>query len=285
MLAKIVAAGADRADALARLTRALDGTVLLGLTTNLRFLRWLVRQPVVVDGAARVDTLERIWPPDDLIELTEPAPEAWATAARLLAEGPTRGWPGGPSTVGQPAGRPAAPEPTTIDPPSDPWSGGWRLNAPARLHLIADEGRERLVELHQRDGLDRPARRDRSEATDDRPASRPLAVRAADGTIHVDAGGRSVAFRLAPAPDVDRAAKAAVHHGESVGAVAAPMPGAVLVIPVRVGQSVEAGDPLVILEAMKMEHVVAAPGSGVVREMAVRTSDQVARGQTLLVLE
>ena len=51
MLAKIVAHGADRAEALARLTEALDETVVLGLTTNLRFLRWLVRQPAV--AAAR----------------------------------------------------------------------------------------------------------------------------------------------------------------------------------------------------------------------------------------
>ena len=70
MLAKIIARGADRADALARLTRALDATVVLGLTTNLRFLRWLVRQPVVRDGDARTDTLDRIWPPSDWSDRT-----------------------------------------------------------------------------------------------------------------------------------------------------------------------------------------------------------------------
>ena len=51
MLAKIVAWGPDRAAAFERLARALDGTVVLGVVTNLRFLRWLVRQPVVLDGA------------------------------------------------------------------------------------------------------------------------------------------------------------------------------------------------------------------------------------------
>ena len=64
MLAKIVAWGPDRAAALARLAGALDATVVLGLVTNLRFLRWLVRQPVVLDGQARTDVLTRIWPPD-----------------------------------------------------------------------------------------------------------------------------------------------------------------------------------------------------------------------------
>ena len=65
MLAKIVAHGRDRAEAFERLTDALDETVVLGWSTNLRFLRWLVRQPVVLDGEARTDTLDRIWPPDD----------------------------------------------------------------------------------------------------------------------------------------------------------------------------------------------------------------------------
>ena len=55
----------DRGEALDRLTRALEPTVVLGLTTNLRFLRWLVREPVIRDGQARTDTLDRIWPPDD----------------------------------------------------------------------------------------------------------------------------------------------------------------------------------------------------------------------------
>ncbi len=87
MLAKIIVGGDDRADAFARLTRALDATTILGLTTNLRFLRWLVRQPVVLDGAARIDTLERIWPPDGRTEPIEPPPEAWAAAARLLGPG------------------------------------------------------------------------------------------------------------------------------------------------------------------------------------------------------
>src|SRR5206468_4250143 len=71
MLAKIVAWGLDRASALDRLAAALDDTVVLGLVTNLRFLRWLVREPVVQAGDARTDTLDRIWPPDDWAARTE----------------------------------------------------------------------------------------------------------------------------------------------------------------------------------------------------------------------
>src|SRR4029077_5001237 len=64
MLAKIVAWGEDRRAALERLTRALDETVVLGRTTDLRFLRWPVPQPAVIRGDARIDTLDATWHPD-----------------------------------------------------------------------------------------------------------------------------------------------------------------------------------------------------------------------------
>ena len=70
MLAKIVAHGADRRGGADRLAAALDDTTVLGLVTNLRFLRWLVRHPAVRDGQARIDTLDWIWPPDDWAERT-----------------------------------------------------------------------------------------------------------------------------------------------------------------------------------------------------------------------
>jgi propionyl-CoA carboxylase alpha chain len=63
------------------------------------------------------------------------------------------------------------------------------------------------------------------------------------------------------------------------------MPGAVVGVHTVVGASVEAGDPIVTLEAMKMEHVVAAPFSGVVNEVRVREGDQVARGEILGVID
>jgi biotin carboxyl carrier protein len=105
-------------------------------------------------------------------------------------------------------------------------------------------------------------------------------------TAHVDVGGRSVAIRVAPPPDVDRAALAAGSHGGTGPAeVLAPMPGNVLAVHVAVGAKVEAGDPIVTLEAMKMEHIVAAPAPGTVAEIGVRRADQVTRGQVLAVVE
>jgi acetyl-CoA/propionyl-CoA carboxylase biotin carboxyl carrier protein len=231
MLAKLVAAGTDRDDALRRLRDALDTTIVLGVTTNLRFLRWLVREPAVVRGQARIDTLERIWPPDDWDDRTAIPGPAWQAAARLLG------------------------------------SAGWRLNGPPSVRLAAD-GQERAV------------------VVDDDAADEPEAIVA--GTVaHVDLAGRSVAFHVAPPPDVDRAARAAAAHGGGGGPidVAAPMPGAVVRVHATVGQTVEAGDPLVTLEAMKMEHVVVAPSAGHVLELNVEAGRQVARGDTLAVVE
>jgi len=230
MLAKIVAHGRDRGEALTRLARALDATVVLGLTTNLRFLRWLVQEPTVTSGQARIDTLERIWPPDDGPDRTAIPAESWRAAARLLG-------------------------------------GGWRLNGPRSLRLSA-EGEEQTVSPADATGAD------------------GAAVVSGD-VAHLDIGGRSVAFRLAPAPDVDRAARAAAAHAHAGGSaeLVAPMPGAVVTVHVGVGDSVAVGDAIITLEAMKMEHVVVASSPGRVTELRVATRDQVARGQLLATIE
>ena len=244
MLAKIVAHGENRAMAFERLARALDETLILGLVTNLRFLRWLVREPAVREGQARIDTLERIWPPDDWVARTELSHGVWRAAASALAI-------------------------RNAD-PRDPWSGGWRLNAAPRVRLIADAEAEQTIA---------------SVSGSTAPGESPEHVER-DGTVHVDAAGRSVAIRLAPPPDVDRAARAAAgHHAGGSAEIVAPMPGAVLAIHVAAGDDVAAGDPLVTLEAMKMEHVVPAPGSGRVAEVLVAAADQVVRGQLLATLE
>src|SRR4029077_20486062 len=74
MLAKIVAWGEGRRAALERLTRALDETVVLGLTTTPPSLRWLVRRPAVIRRDARIDTLDAIWHPDPAPDIPD---DAW----------------------------------------------------------------------------------------------------------------------------------------------------------------------------------------------------------------
>jgi biotin carboxyl carrier protein len=63
------------------------------------------------------------------------------------------------------------------------------------------------------------------------------------------------------------------------------MPGGIVAVHRRSGEAVQAGDPLVTLEAMKMEHVVAAPVAGAVTELSARVGDQVRRGQRLAIVE
>ncbi|HEU5203220.1 MAG TPA: biotin/lipoyl-containing protein [Candidatus Limnocylindrales bacterium] len=237
MLAKVIAHGSTRDEALDRLGAALDETVVLGLTTNLRFLRWLVRHPVVRQGQARIDTLERIWPPDDWAQRTTIPDEAWAAAAAALHPGED----------------------------DDPWRGAWRLNGPTSILLEAGE-EQRAVAVT--------------------PSADPSAAVIRVGeTAFVDVAGLSVAFRIAPPPDVDRAARAAAAHSGGPVELIAPMPGSVLAVHAAAGESVAAGDPIVTLEAMKMEHAVVAPVDGHVAALRVSAGDQVARGEVLGVVE
>jgi acetyl-CoA/propionyl-CoA carboxylase biotin carboxyl carrier protein len=236
MLAKVIAHGATRDEALDRLAAALDETVVLGLTTNLRFLRWLVRQPAVRQGQARIDTLDRIWPPDDWAQRTAIPAEAWAAAAAILH-----------------------PE------DDDPWRGGWRLNGPTSILLEAGE-EQRAVAVT--------------------PSGDPSAAVIRVGeTAFVDVAGLSVAFRIAPPPDVDRAARAAAAHSGGPLELIAPMPGSVLAVHAADGDAVAAGDPVVTLEAMKMEHAVVAPADGRIADLRVATGEQVTRGQVLGIVE
>ena len=147
-------------------------------------------------------------------------------------------------------------------------AGGWRLNGSDSVRLEA-EGHARSIT----------------------PKAGPVAadrVRSGD-TVHVDVAGRSVAFRLAPPPDVDAAARSAMaqHPTGKLGPteVVAPMPGAVVTIYRAAGDAVEVGDAIVTLEAMKMEHVVTAPISGRLAELRVRAADQVTRGEVLAIVE
>jgi len=150
--------------------------------------------------------------------------------------------------------------------PTDDWGGGWRLNSPRTVRLTADGTQRSAV-----------------------PGAVSVeSVRVGD-TVHLDLAGRSVAFTLAPPPDVDAAARAAAAHSVTGTSgptdVVAPMPGAVLRVHAGAGQPVEVGDPVVTLEAMKMEHVVIATVAGRVGEVRVQPADQVVRGQLLAIIE
>ena len=117
MLAKLIVHGASRSDTLDRMRAAMASTSILGVRTNLRFLRWLLDQPPMRDGEVRTDTISKLTLP----AAPTPGDEHWHAAASLLR----------------------APDP-------DAWSDGWRLNAPAVRRLrVGDE--ERSVALRATD--------------------------------------------------------------------------------------------------------------------------------------
>ncbi|HEX4743772.1 MAG TPA: biotin carboxylase N-terminal domain-containing protein [Candidatus Limnocylindria bacterium] len=253
MLAKIIAQGSDRASALDALAHALDRTIVLGVRTNLPFLRALVAHPDV--RAGRVDTglvdreLARLAPRE-----AEPPPEGLAVAAAAVV-----------------AERVAAAEAT------DPWAalGAWRMGGERsglvslgeRALRVAGEGPYRVggVTVERAEGRGWTVGGDRA-----------IAVRGG-GSMWVAWRGLTHEITLEPAErGVDALAAADV---------TAPMPGVVLSVEARDGQRVSRGDLLAVLEAMKMEMRVEAPAAGTVTKVLCAPGQQVARRQRLVEFE
>jgi len=227
MLAKLIAHGSTRDEALDRLRHALARTTVLGVRTNLRFLRWLLGQPVMRDGEMRTDSIAGL----DLPAAPIPTDDQWLAAAMLLQ-----------------------PE------QSDAWSDGWRLNA-ASVRRVRHGDDERTVRLED--------------------AFASAAVRDGD-LVHVDVDGQSLDFTTAPPPTVEEAVRHAAHAaGGGASVLVAPMPGRVIAVRVAEGASVSALQPVVIIEAMKMEHAVVAPIDGTLLRLAVASGQQVQRGDVL----
>jgi biotin carboxyl carrier protein len=121
----------------------------------------------------------------------------------------------------------------------------------------------------------------RSVTVDAGGADDPTAVRAGD-VVHVEVDGQSVELRLASPPTVEEAVRhAAAQSGEGSAALTAPMPGRVIAVRAALGDAVAAHQPVVVIEAMKMEHAVTAPMAGRVITLVVAEGQQVQRGDLL----
>jgi acetyl-CoA/propionyl-CoA carboxylase biotin carboxyl carrier protein len=223
MIAKVIAHAPDRRTALARLDRALAGTAILGLETNVGFLRSLLAREDVRAGEMDTGLIGRLEPPRSPLSDEEVA-RAWASS-QLMQGG------------------------------DDPWErvDGWRLGgerAPSYWKLSVD-GREPVdVVLRERD------RRRFAHA---------------DGWLAHE--GWTWHVTEATAEDV--------HDAHAGGELRAPMPGSVLLVPQAVGDTVEAGQTVVVLESMKMELSLTAPVAGTVTEIGVAVGDQVGRDQVV----
>ncbi|WP_163512739.1 biotin carboxylase N-terminal domain-containing protein [Fodinicola acaciae] len=269
MLAKVIAYGRDRAEAARRLATALADARVHGVTTNRDLLVAILRDDEFLAG--RIDTgyLTRHDPaqlgaqPGGLDIL-----RTHTVAAALAAEAGRRGR----ATV-----LPAVPS-------------GWR-NVPTQSQLVGYRLGVTVVEVGYRFGRDRLHVTVDGEPVDVRlhaasattvdlelsGVRRLVTIRQVDGTSYVDSVLGSTALVETPRfPDPEAA--------EHTGSLRAPMPGSVLRVLVATGSAVRKGQPLLVLEAMKMEHTVAAPADGVLTEMSVSTGQQVDTGQVLAVV-
>jgi acetyl-CoA/propionyl-CoA carboxylase biotin carboxyl carrier protein len=256
LLAKVIAWGEDRTGALARLQAALVATEVLGVTTNVGFLRRLVEHPDVLAGRLDTELVDRIGP--EL--LGPPVPADVVTAAGLLS------------------GLLLGPRGDIID----PWSlaDGWRLTGAARQTTtwgMAGEIAEAIT-----GGADAPARGrldGRDLVIDTEDGSTRFAWAVAGDTVWL--GRQGDAWALTQRRETIDSTGAL---GTGTGRLTSPMPGTVLAVHVSPGESVDPGQPLLVVEAMKMEHVISAPSAGTVTEVLVKPGDPVVLDQPLAVV-
>ncbi|WP_214467131.1 ATP-binding protein [Microbacterium flavescens] len=264
MIAKVIAHGADREHALRRLDEALARTVLLGVDSNIGFLRELLADDDV--RTARMDTglIDRMPP------FTASEPSALALGAAVaMSQNPH-----------QPDGRRPAASPLWLAP------SGWRAGASAATRTVAVETEHDVVLVAAPDAG--PAVSAGSRLRGAMPLGNALAD--GDATAAVDADGWTwvhadgATHRVRPLTRRDAMAKRLAARDRDAAAtdpeLRAPMPGAVAAVHVTDGTTVAAGDRIVTIEAMKMEHPVVAPHAGTVR-LDVAVGDQVRRDQVL----
>ena len=271
MIAKVIVHGRDRQTALRKLVRALEATRASGSITNIAFLTALARHPAFAAGDVDTGLIEREL--SKLIALPEPEPVVTALAAvaacGMLEAGAARS--------------------------SDPWQTlvAWRQWGPAVRDCSLFQGEREIPTVVSSYSA---ARHDVLIAG----ATVSLEIGPSEGPWHqVTSAGRTTKTRVVREGDAIRITSGAYEHdfrvplggamGDDAGAdedrVMAPIPGLVKLIKVKAGAAVKRGDPLLVLEAMKMEHTLAAPRDGRIADVLVAAGDLVQEGALLVQLD
>ncbi|KJY45076.1 acetyl-COA carboxylase, partial [Streptomyces sp. NRRL S-444] len=294
MLSKVIAYGPDRAAALRVLRGALADTVILGVQTNAGFLRRLLAHPDVVSGDLDTGLVER-----DLGSLLPEGvpPEVFAAAALLALPHPAPrtqagpdGWvdPFGAADGWRLGGTPAWTVHHFRLPGQDPITVRTRPSGTETELLLTDTGDDSAPPVIEARGLGQ------SPGT---PARGRIVSRSGD-RVTVELDGVTHTFSHARSPEgtwlgrdgdswhvqTHDPVTAKGTAGAGADTLAAPMPGTVTVVKVAVGDHVAAGQSLLVVEAMKMEHVISAPHSGTVTELDVSPGTTVAMDQVLAVV-
>ena len=279
MLAKLIVWDENRDKALARMLAALARYRVVGVANNIDFLSRLVSCPAFVDADLDTGLIERerelLFP-----ELHQPPAQAWLVAA--LAE-----------LLGEARQAKRAAESN-----NDPWSpwhsrDGWRVNSAAQrsLRLRYGEQEQTIAVSYAADGygltLDGQTTKASGQLGEGGPMSGQLrldldglrltaTVIAAGERRHVFLHGRAYVFAR-----VDPLFHAGAGAGMA-GGLTAPMPGKVIALLAEPGSQVALGAPLLILEAMKMEHTISAPAAGTVKAYHCAVGEQVDDGAELV---
>ena len=274
MLGKLIAYGEDRAAAVARARWALDHYVVSGVPTNLPLLSWVLAHPIFSRGEATTEFLTDEWHPA-LPQAAGP-PEALAAACAFELSARSR------------------------EPTSDPWSslGPWRLLDEGIVMTYEVEGQPRTCTVSRQGSTTHDAW---LISVDDEPygarvrpngdvtveqggQQRELRVSREGPDVLVSDRGLTYLVRRAAPPNID-AAPSGVSGARSASRLVAPMPGRIVKVAVQPGQRVHEHEPLVVLEAMKIEHTVAAPNAGVVAVIHCEPGQTVDGGVPLLDLD
>jgi 3-methylcrotonyl-CoA carboxylase alpha subunit len=257
MIAKVIAHGATREQAIEQLAGALDRTVVAGVRSNTGFLARLLRAADFRAGRHDTGFIERHL---DALAAAPQGPDRAAIAAgaaHLLARERTR--------IGGAADDDAEPS---------PWDAGdgFQLSGPRQTTLVLDaDGHAATAMVSWRAGEAVVTVGGEAAASD---------ARVVDGgdAVYVLRGGRQTVVRLRALDPFD-----AAHLGEG-GRVTAPMHGKVIEILVAAGDTVHKGQRLAVIEAMKMEHALVAPIDGTVGEARANVGSQVAEGAVLFTI-
>ncbi|MFN7114453.1 MAG: acetyl/propionyl/methylcrotonyl-CoA carboxylase subunit alpha [Alphaproteobacteria bacterium] len=283
MIAKIIVHGADRAQAIERLSAALADTHVAGPKTNLNFLRAIAAHPAF--AAADLDTrfIERH--ADVLLPAQKPRADhvtlALAALGVLHLREEAQGTHIGPAAD-----------------PTSPWQhrGGWRIGGADTETLVFNDGTSDCsVKLSCKNGLDSPvlSMPDGSMmAARFVPAAEDMGFYALldDEELHAVAlrdGNRLMLMYSGVSTDIiwHDPLNADFAQEDTAGRLTAPMPGKVVAVRVQLGDSVKKGQPLVIVEAMKMEHTIVAPADGKVAAINANIGEQVDEKRELIALE
>jgi propionyl-CoA carboxylase alpha chain len=273
MLAKVITHGPTRAEAVAALAQVLSTSAIHGVTTNRDLLVRTLRHPAFAAGDIDTGFLER----HDLSKLSAPLADAQAVERHAVAAALTGRTQRRAQATVQPAmpsgwrNNPSQLEQTTFDVQDHSITVGYRFDrAGSHVELVEIDGGDQLVVVGRLDA-------DSVVLTVDDVTRRYRVARAAHTTFVDGPDGSTVLVEQERFPIPGSQVPA--------GSAVAPMPGGVARVNVAVGDHVQAGQDLVVLEAMKMEHTVHAAIEGTVAEVMVTPGTQVESGQVLVVLE